>query len=156
MKNFYLVATLLFVPGAALAQNAVTHCPSLPAASGLQWQEKSGAGFIACKAIASDGHQSLNLMLTSRDPDLRLSRSQRAEEGRFSGKELRWYIPEVAGRDASQIASRRRITVIELGNDQYAQVWIDATSPEELGKLQALAEKLDVSAGAAYLASSGN
>ena len=70
----------------------------------------------------------------------------------FSGEELRWYVPELAGRSESYAASRR-ITVVKLGKDQYAQVWIDATSPEELARLQSLAEQLDVSAGTSYLVS---
>ena len=155
MKTIYLLASLLALPGTVLAQQAVTHCPTLPSTSGLHWQEKAGAGFIACKAVGEDGRQSLNVMLTSRDPDIRLSRSQREEAGSFSGEELHWYVPELAGRDTAFAASRR-ITVIKLGNGQYAQVWIDAASPEELARLQSLAGKLDVSAGAAYLVSSGN
>lgn len=155
MKATYLLIVLLALPGSALAQQATTRCPSLPSTSGLQWQERAGAGFIACKAVTEDGRQSLNVMLTSRDPGIRLSRSQRAETGVFSGNELHWYVPELAGRDPATAASRR-ITVVELGKDQYAQVWIDAGSPEELGQLQSLAGQLDISAGAAYLVSSGN
>ena len=97
----------------------------------------------------------MNVLLTSRDPDLELKRTQRAESGTFSGQTLDWYIPEVAGRDEAFVASRR-ITVIKLGKDQYAQVWIDAASVEDLGRMQSLAGQLDVSVGAAYLASSKN
>jgi hypothetical protein len=152
MKTVCLLVALLGVPGTVLAQQATSHCPVLPASSGLQWQEKASTGFLACKAISEDGGESLNVMLTSRDPDIRFSRSQRAETGVFSGESLRWYVPELAGRSESYAASRR-ITVVKLGKDQYAQVWIDATSPEELARLQSLAEQLDVSAGARYLVS---
>lgn len=155
MKATYLLTALLALPGTVLAQQASNRCPSLPSASGLQWQEQAGNGYIACKAMTADGRQSLNVMLTSRDPGIRLSRSQRAEAGVISGEELHWYVPELAGRDPAFAASRR-ITVVELGKDQYAQVWIDAESPEELGQLQSLASQLDISAGAAYLVSSGN
>lgn len=155
MKTIYLFAMLLALPGTLLAQQAATRCPALPSASGLQWQEQAGRGFIVCKALTADGRRSLNLMLTSRDPDIRLDRSRRAERGTFSGEALHWYIPELAGQDAAAVASRR-ITVVELGKDQYAQVWIDAASAEELDRLQSLAGQLDVSVGAAYLVSSGN
>lgn len=152
MKTVYLLAALLGLPGTVLAQQATSHCPALPASSGLHWQEQASAGFLACKAATQDGGQSLNVMLTSRDPDIRFSRSQRAESGTFSGESLHWYVPELAGRSESYAASRR-ITVVKLGKGQYAQVWIDATSPEELARLQSLAEQLDVSAGTSYLVS---
>lgn len=154
MKSFYVLALLLVLPGTLQAQQTGTRCPALPSSSGLQWQqEKVGAGFISCKALAADGQESLNVMLTSRDPDLRLNRSQREESGTFSGESLDWYVPELAGRSETFAASRR-ISVVKLGRDQYAQVWIDAASAEDLARLQSLAGQLDVSAGAAYLASS--
>ena len=153
MKTFYLLAALLCLPGAALAQQTTTsRCPALPPGSGLQWDEQASAGFLACKARSDDGLHSLNLMLTSRDPDIRLIRSQRAESGTFSGESLHWYVPELAGRDEAY-ASSRRITVVKLGKDQYAQVWIDAESPEELSRLQSMASQLDISAGTHYLVS---
>lgn len=152
MKTLYLLAVLLGLPGTVLAQQTTSRCPALPSGSGLQWDEQANTGFLACKARSDDGRQSLNVMLTSRDPDIRLSRSQRAESGTFSGEELHWYVPELAGRDEAYAASRR-ITVVKLGKDQYAQVWIDAESPEELGRLQSMASQLDVTAGTSYLVS---
>jgi len=92
------------------------------------------------------------VMLTTRDPDIRFDYSQRAESGTFSGESLRWYIPELAGRDEAY-ASSRRIAVVKLGKHQYAQVWIDAESPNELSRLQSLAGQLDISAGTRYLVS---
>jgi hypothetical protein len=153
MKTLYLLAALLCLPGTALAQQATTsHCPALPPGAGLQWDEQANTGFLACKARSDDGRHSLNLMLTTRDPDIRLTRSQRAESGTFSGEELHWYVPEIAGRDEAFAASRR-ITVVKLGKDRYAQVWIDAESPEELSRLQSMASQLDVTAGTSYLVS---
>ncbi|NDK37780.1 hypothetical protein DT603_02875 [Pseudoxanthomonas gei] len=151
IKSLYLLAALLGLPAAALAQQAPSRCPPLPASSGLQWTEKVGNGFLACKALSADNRQSLNVMLTSRDPDLHLSRSQRAEAGRFSGESLHWYVPELAG--SQDAAASRRITVVKLGKDQYAQVWVDAASAEDLARLQTLAGQLDASAGASYLVS---
>ncbi|MEO8366973.1 MAG: hypothetical protein ABI538_12265 [Pseudoxanthomonas sp.] len=152
MKTTYLLAALLGLPGTVLAQQTSSRCPTLPSSADLQWDEQASTGFLACKARSNDGRHSLNMMLMSRDPDIHLSRSQRAESGTFSGKELHWYVPELAGRDAAYAASRR-ITVVKLGKDQYAQVWIDAESPEELGQLQSMASQLDVSAGTNYLVS---
>lgn len=152
MKTIYLLAALLSLPGTVLAQQAASRCPALPSDSGLQWDEQANTGFLACKARSDDGRHSLNMMLTTRDPDIRLSRSQRAESGTFSGEELHWYIPELAGRNEAYAASRR-ITVVKLGKNQYAQIWIDAETPEELGRLQSMASQLDVTAGTNYLVS---
>lgn len=152
MKTHCLLAVLLCVPLAALAQQATPLCPALPSDSGLQWDERVSHDFIACKARSVDGRESLNVMLSSRDPNLRLVRALRAESGTFSGETLYWYIPELAGRDESFVATRR-ITVAKLGKDQYAQVWINAESPEELGRLQAVASQLDISAARHHLAS---
>ncbi len=157
MKTICLLPTLLLsillaVPGTVMAQQASVRCPSLPASSGLQWEERVSTGFLACKARTEDSSKSMNLLLTSRDPDLRLSKSRRAEQGVFSGQPLHWYVPELAGQAESVVASKR-IAVVELGKDQYAQIWIDAKSPEALAELQTLAEKLDVSTSAAYLIS---
>jgi hypothetical protein len=154
MKTICLLSVLFLftVPGAAIAQQASVRCPSLPASSGLQWEERANTGFLACKARTDDDGKSMNLLLTSRDPDLRLSKSRRAEPGVFSGESLHWYVPEIAGQDESVVASKR-IAVVELGKGQYVQIWIDAKSPEALAELQTLAGKLDVSTGAAYLVS---
>ena len=151
-RHLFLVVVLLCLPCSVWAQQAGSRCPALPSGSGLQWVEQASVGFVACKASSEDGSESLNVMLTSRDPDIRLSRSQRAESGVFSGESLHWYVPELAGRGAEYAASRR-ITVIKLGKNQYAQIWIDAGSPEALGKLQAMASQMDASAGAQYLVS---
>lgn len=157
MKTMYLLSVLslsilLAAPAAVTAQQASVRCPALPPSSGLQWEERVSTGFLACKARSEDGSKSMSLLLTSRDPDLRLSRSRRAERGVFSGESLHWYVPELAGQDESVMATRR-ITVVELGKDQYVQIWIDAKSPEALAELQTLAGNLDVSRGVAYLVS---
>lgn len=157
MKTIYpfsvlVLSALLTVPGVVKAQQAPVRCPALPASSGLRWEERASTGFLACKAQTEDGSKSMNLLLTSRDPDLRLSRSRRAEPGVFSGESLHWYVPELAGQDESAVATRR-IAVVELGKSQYAQIWIDAKSPDAMAELQTLTGRLDVSAGTAYLVS---
>lgn len=148
-----LVLSLLLLPATALAQQSF-QCPALPANSDLQWEQRIDREFIACKAVTQDGRQVLNVMLTSKDPDISLSRPLRAEEGMFSGKELHWYRPDLAGRNFPD-AESRRITVIKLGKNHYAQVWINAGSTEELGSLQSLARQLDVNETSAILLSAG-
>ena len=147
-------ALLCLSPVAAWAQ-AAPPCPTLPANAGLEWQQRVDAAFIACKAVAADGREVLNVMLTSRDPRIRLERRLREEESSFSGEEIFWYRPDLAGQETSAAMASRRITVVELDNDRYAQVWINANSPEELGSLISLAQQLDVRATSAQL-SAGN
>ena len=148
-----LVLSLLLLPATALAQQSF-QCPALPANSDLQWEQRVDRDFIACKAVTQDGRQVLNVMLTSKDPDISLTRPLRAEEGTFSGKELYWYRPDLAGRNLPGSESRR-ITVIKLGKNHYAQVWINAGSAEELSSLQSLARQLDVNETSATLLSAG-
>jgi hypothetical protein len=148
-----LVLSLLLLPAAALAQQPF-HCPNLPASSELQWEQRVDSEFITCKAVAPDGRQVLNVMLTSKDPSIPLSRPLRAEEGGFSGKELYWYRLDLGGRVMPDLESRR-ITVVKLGKNHYAQVWINAGSAEELGTLQSLAQQLDVNDASATLLSAG-
>ena len=67
-------------------------------------------------------------------------------------------LPDLSQARAHELIDKfatRRITVVELDNDRYAQVWINAESPEELGTLIALTEQLDVRATSAQL-SAGN
>lgn len=145
---------LCLLSTAAWAQSTPA-CPTLPANSDLQWQQRVEAGFIACKALAADGRQVLNVMLTARDPKLRLERRLREEESTFSGEEMYWYRLDLGGQETQPAMASRRITVVEFDEDRYAQVWINATSPEELGALISLARQLDVRATGAQL-SAGN
>ena len=148
-----IAACLLLASTSAWSQEAPP-CPTLPASAGLQWEQRVDTTFIACKAVTADGRQVLNVMLTSRDPRISLERRLREEEGTFSGEDVYWYRLDLGGRDMPGMQSRR-ITVVELDNDRYAQVWINAESAEELGLLIALTEQLDVRATSAQL-SAGN
>jgi hypothetical protein len=108
-------------------------CPTLPDGSGLHWEAKAGDGFTVCRAL--DGNrQVLGLMLTAA-PTVNLLRRNREEEGHVGVHEVHWYQPEIA----TQSDALNRVTVVELGEDRYAQVWIDAGSDEELQQLFGLA-----------------
>lgn len=153
MKTMTAFCLLFLLSAPAWAQQNPP-CPTLPANAGLQWEQRVEAGFIACRAVTEDGRQVLNVMLTSRNPKISLERRLRAEESTFSGEEMYWYRLDLGGRDMPGMESRR-ITVVELDNDRYAQVWINAGSAEELGTLMSLAQQLDVRTTSAQL-SAGN
>ncbi|WP_372012689.1 hypothetical protein [Pseudoxanthomonas sp. 10H] len=133
MNKLYCLGFLLAASAFdAAAQDAA--CPSLPAGSTLRWEAKAGDGFTVCRALDGE-RQVLGLMLT-REPTVNLLRRNREEEGRIGTHEVHWYQPEIA----AQTGERKRITIVELGEDRYAQVWVDAGNDEELRQLLAMAE----------------
>ncbi|HCB12516.1 MAG TPA: hypothetical protein DEP36_02940 [Gammaproteobacteria bacterium] len=140
--------SLLSVPG--WAQQAPPPCPTLPGNTELRWEQRADVGFITCRAVSPDGRPVLNVMLTSRDPKIRLQRALRAEESTFSGEKMYWYRLDLGGREVPGMESRR-ISVVELDDDLYAQVWINADSQQELATLIGLAQQLDASATSAPL-----
>lgn len=133
---------LLATCSTALAQQA-DQCPSLPADSGLHWEQQTQSDFIVCKALTADGRAVLNMMLTPRDPNLGLNRSLRAEKGSFAGEAMHWYKLDMGGRDLPGMESRR-ITVVKLDKNRFAQMWIDAADTGELGNLQNLTQTLNL------------
>ena len=93
-----LIAACLLLASTSAWSQAAPPCPTLPASAGLQWEQRVDTTFIACKAVTADGRQVLNVMLTSRDPKIRLERRLREEESTFSGEEIFWYRPDLAGQ----------------------------------------------------------
>ncbi|MCW4453405.1 hypothetical protein OK348_01125 [Flavobacterium sp. MXW15] len=144
MKTASIVSSLflLCASAPALAQ-ATADCPSLPGSAGLQWERQVQNDFILCKASTEDGRHVLNMMLTSRDPALPLNRSLRQEKGSFAGESLYWYTPDMGGRDLPGLEARR-ITVVKLAKNRYAQIWIDAGDTRELSSLQSLTQGMNL------------
>ena len=136
-----LACSLLLAGSANVHAQQAGQCPQLPAGSGLQWEQQAQSGFVLCKAATEDGRTVLNLMLTTRDPDLPLNRSLRAEKGEFSGEALYWYRLDMGGRELPGMESRR-ITTVKLAKNRYAQIWIDAGDVSELATLQQLTGNL--------------
>ncbi|WIH03860.1 hypothetical protein KHF85_13410 [Xanthomonas translucens pv. graminis] len=144
MKVAHWLTGLSLLPAVLAAATAMAqqaqNCPPLPAQSNLQRSDK---GFIVCRATAADGRQVLGMMLTSRDPNIPLARNLREEKGSIAGESMHWYRPDLGGVDAPGLASRR-VTVVELSKNHYAQVWIDAGDVQELQSLQSLVQGLDL------------
>lgn len=115
----------------AAAQQAT--CPTLPAGSHLHWQQQAGNGFTVCRALDGE-RQVLGVMLTSQ-PTVNLRRRYREEQGTIGLHEVHWYQPEIV----ASTGERKRVTVVELGKNRYAQVWVDAASDDELQQLLSLA-----------------
>ncbi|HGK7306014.1 TPA: hypothetical protein ACJ509_003930 [Stenotrophomonas maltophilia] len=141
-----LLSSLLFAAAQAAAQ-APVECPSLPASSGLQWQEQAQADFVVCRAATADGREVLSLMLSQRDPGIPLSRPLRQEKGSFGGESMYWYQPDLGGQQPPGYAERR-ISVIKLDKGRYAQIALYPGSTQELGSLQQLAQGMSLTPSA--------
>lgn len=131
--------------------HAAPACPPLPADSGLHWNEQTAAGFLVCRASARDGREVLTLMLTGNDPGIPLQRALRQEKDSFAGETMHWYLPDLGGQEPPGYAERR-ISVVKLQKDRYAQLALYPGSHDELGSLQQLTRALDLNAAAAAVA----
>lgn len=141
-----LLAGLLAVAAPAHAQSAGS-CPTLPASSGLQWQQQAHSDFLICRAATDDGREVLSLMLSRRDPSIPLSRALRHEKGSFAGESLYWYQPDLGGQQPPGYAERR-ISVVKLEKDRYAQLALYPGSEAERGSLQQLVGALNLAPSA--------
>lgn len=133
------INTLGLVLGIAVTSNAMAAeaCPPLPQNTELAWEESGGSDFKVCRAIDAEGTQLLGVMFST-EPKLNPRRRNRVEEGRVGNHEVHWYRPEIAQPGAAE----KRITVIELGKNRYAQIWLDANDPDQLRRAMDLARKL--------------
>jgi len=141
------VCLSLLLSAAAVSAQSSNVCPSLPADSGLQWQEQAQADFVLCKASTGDGREVLSLMLTARDPNLPLSRPLRQEKGLFAGESLYWYQPDLGGQQPPGYETRR-ITVVKFDKNRYAQIALYAGDAKELGALQSLTQGMNLTPAA--------
>ena len=134
MNKFHLLGLLAIAWATPQASAQDATCPVLPAGSNLHWQQQAGNGFTVCRALDGE-RQVIGVMLTS-SPTVNLQRRNREEEGSIGAYEVHWYQPEIA----VSTGERKRVTIVELGDDRYAQVWVDAANDAELRQLLSLAE----------------
>ena len=134
MNKFHLLGLLAIAWATPQASAQDATCPALPAGSNLHWQQQAGNGFTVCRALDGE-RQVIGVMLTS-SPTVTLQRRNREEEGSIGAYEVHWYQPEIA----VSTGERKRVTIVELGDDRYAQVWVDAANDAELRQLLSLAE----------------
>jgi len=122
-------------------------CPSLPAASNLQWQEQAAGDFLVCRASTGDGREVLSLMLTGNDPDLRFPRALRQEKDSFAGEEIYWYLPDLGGQQPPGFADRR-VGVVKLDKNRYAQLALYPGDSQEREGLQAMIRSMNLNPAA--------
>jgi hypothetical protein len=148
MNNLRATVCLsLLLSAAAASAQSPTECPSLPTGSDLQWQQQVTSSFILCKASTTDGREVMSLMLSSRDPEIPLSRPLRQEKGTFAGETLYWYQPDLGGQQPPGYATRR-VTVVKFDKNRYAQISLYAGDASELGSLQSMAQGMNLNPSA--------
>lgn len=147
--NYATAAVLLCLSLSALSASAQTaaQCPSLPATSNLQWQEQVAGDFLVCRATTSEGREVLSLMLTRNDPDLRFPRALRQEKDSFAGEELYWYLPDLGGQEPPGFADRR-VSVVRIDKNRYAQLALYPGNSEERSSLQQMIRGMNLTPGA--------
>ncbi|WDS36163.1 hypothetical protein [Pseudoxanthomonas sp.] len=119
----------------SLAQTA-SGCPILPTGTNLQWEQSGSSSLVICKAFDPQGVQAFGVMLTSKEPDK--PSGAREEKGKIDGHKVRWYRSSIANRPDA----KTRMAVVELDDDRYAQIWIDAPSDDVLEAAMSIARNL--------------
>lgn len=142
-----VVSLCLLLSATVAAAQATAECPALPADSGLQWKEQAENNYLSCKATTADGREVLSLMLTQRDPDIPLSRPLRQEKGSFAGETMYWYSPDLGGQQPPGYA-QRRMTIVKLDKNRYAQIALYPGDAVELGSLQNLTRGMNINSSA--------
>ncbi len=117
---------LLSLAAAGASAQSTAGCPQLPAGTGLHWERSGTAALVICKALDAAGQQAFGVMLAAKEPDK--PAGAREEKTEFDGRKARWYHTRIANRPDA----RSRMAVIELGDERWAQVWIDAPSEAAL------------------------
>lgn len=114
--------------GAAQVQAQTTpHCPTLPASSGLQWQEIRNPDLLFCKAMDANGKLVFSVMVSGETPFVPV-RSQRAEAASIDGRSTWWYRTQIASRP--ELLARE--AAIELPDGQVAYINIQAGDDQAL------------------------
>lgn len=134
---FVIAASLLLSLAAPLASaQSSAGCPALPPGTALHWEQSGSATLVICKAFDAQGQQAFGVMLTAKEPDK--PTGSREEKSEIDGHKTRWYRTQIANRPDAQ----NRMAVVELDDDRYAQIWIDAPDEATLQTSMAVARNL--------------
>ena len=144
-KPVWLLPLLLLpLAGTAAAQDAGA-CPYLAADTGLTWEHRGTADSDFCRALREDGSEAFGLII-AKDAPFKPNSGNRAERVTIDGRDVTWYRTEIAG---TKIQARE--TLVKLPDGRVAHIWVQATSPEQLG--QALQQTQTMKFGATRLSS---
>lgn len=129
-----LLATLASAD--ALAQQSPA-CPQLPASANMHWNARIADATAFCQALQANGTQAFGLYISS-ERGFKPRRGDRLEQGSLDGQPVFWYRSEIAGDP--NVESRE--TALELREDVWVHVWMQATSKEELDRTLQVASQL--------------
>lgn len=107
---------------APLHAQQANHCPNLPAASSLQWEEIRNPDLLFCKAVNGDGEQVFSMMVSSESP-FNPKPSQRAEASPINGRNTWWYRTQIASRP--DVLAREAVVMLANGRVAYFNVQAD-------------------------------
>ncbi len=85
----------------------------------------------------------IGIILTTRDPNIPMTRNRRAEKSQIGSEKFYWYKLDLGVKSAPNLENHR-ITVVPLGRRRYSQMWIDAQDEQELVVMQFVISKLDL------------
>ncbi|SEK75965.1 hypothetical protein SAMN05428989_0747 [Pseudoxanthomonas sp. GM95] len=131
---------LLSLAAPLCAAQSVSGCPTLPTGTDLHWEQSGTSSLVICKAFDAQGTQAFGVMLTSKEPDK--PSGAREEKGKIDGHKVRWYRSSIANRPDA----KTRMAVVDLDDDRYAQIWIDAPSDAALEATIAVTSSLQFDA----------
>ena len=128
------VSAGMLAAGSVHAQSG-SDCPTLPAGSPLAWEKLDGAGYTFCKAIRTDGHQVLAVMIAGESP-FRARRSNRMQQAVIDGSETWWYRGDVDSSTGVEV----RETLVEIDRRRVAHISLRATGEDDLSQAMSFAE----------------
>jgi hypothetical protein len=140
-----LVAGLAGLPAPAPAQTS-PECPLLPQdAATLRWDVLRTDSALLCRAVDRDtGKEAFAVTLMRKSP-FRPDSALREEQGTIQGERVWWYRGEIAGRPNLLV----RETLVKVGQDQIAHVFIRTSDAEALGRYQNVVQGLQFGGGLA-------
>jgi hypothetical protein len=124
----------------AFAQSATigNGCPMLPVdGSGLHWTTLRTKSVLLCRALRDDGREAFALTITKK-VGFKLESESREEKGQIQGHNVWWHRSEIAGRPNEVV----RETLVKLGSDQIAHIYIRSENATEVAQYQQLVQSL--------------
>lgn len=133
-----LVGCALACAAMTVSAQGAAACPQLPADAGLSWEQRGNNAFVICSAVTADGSEAFGVSLSASSP-FQGRRANREERGTVAGQDIHWYRAEVATQPDILV----RETLVELGRNRVAHIWMRTPSEEALLERMLLVERLD-------------
>jgi len=143
-NTFLSVLLVAGLASASLTAQAQTTpmCPAMPPqATGLEWSMLITDSAVLCRAIDRTTRVEAFAVTMARKSPFRPDSAMRAEEGKIEGEKIWWYRTEIAGRPNELV----RETLVKVGRDQVAHVFIRTENKDTLSQYQGIVQSLQFS-----------